>query len=161
MRPGLAADIDAELAFLGGIWPGDLPRGVIHADLFPDNVFFIGDDVSGLIDFYFACNDFYAYDLAVCLNAWCFETDGAFNATKALALSRNYQQVRPLSPAEVAAIPLLCRGAALRFMLTRLYDWLNQVPGALVKPKDPMEYYAKLRFHRSAEGPSTYGISHD
>lgn len=161
VRPGLGAEIARELAFLEENWPAALPRGVIHADLFPDNVFFIGDDVSGLIDFYFACDDFYAYDLAICLNAWCFEPDGAFNATKARALSRNYAAVRPLSAAETAALPLLCRGAALRFLLTRLYDWLNQVPGALVRPKDPLEYLSKLRFHRTAEGPGTYGIGHD
>ncbi|RJF88093.1 homoserine kinase [Oleomonas cavernae] len=159
VRDGLGRTIADELAFLESHWPADLPRGVIHADLFTDNVFCIGDDVSGIIDFYFACNDFYAYDLAICLNAWCFEPDGAFNATKAMALSRGYTAARPLSVAEAAAVPVLARGAALRFLLTRLYDWLNQVPGALVRPKDPIEYLNKLRFHAQASGPETYGIT--
>lgn len=161
VRPGLAETIAGELAFLEARWPKDLPRGVIHADLFTDNVFFIGNDVSGVIDFYFACNDFLAYDLAICLNAWCFEPDGAFNATKAMALTRGYTAKRPLSRAEAEAIPLFCRGSALRFLLTRLYDWLNQVPGALVRPKDPIEYLNKLRFHTGAQGPETYGITID
>ncbi|MDD3445533.1 MAG: homoserine kinase [Zavarzinia sp.] len=160
VRPGLARTIADELAYLETRWPRDLPCGVIHADLFPDNVFFVGDQVSGLIDFYFACNDFYVYDLAICLNAWCFEPDGAFNATKAMAMSRGYLGARDLSAAEREALPLLCRGAALRFLLTRLYDWLNQVPGALVRPKDPVEYLNKLRFHCEAEGPETYGMPH-
>jgi homoserine kinase type II len=159
VRDGLGRTIADELSFLESHWPADLPRGVIHADLFTDNVFCIGDDVSGIIDFYFACNDFYAYDLAICLNAWCFEPDGAFNATKAMALSRGYVAARPLSAAEAAAMPILCRGSALRFLLTRLYDWLNQVPGALVRPKDPIEYLNKLRFHAQASGPETYGIT--
>ncbi|MFA5122730.1 homoserine kinase [Zavarzinia sp.] len=161
VKPGLAETITGEFAHLERHWPKHLPSGVIHADLFPDNVFFMGDDVSGLIDFYFACDDFYAYDLAICLNAWCFEPDGAFNATKAMALSRAYVAERPLSRDEVAALPLLCRGAALRFLLTRLYDWLNQVPGALVRPKDPLEYFTKLRFHAAAPGPETYGLALD
>lgn len=161
VRPGLGDTIARELDVLEAHWPSDLPRGVIHADLFTDNVFFVGDDVSGLIDFYFACVDFYAYDLAICLNAWCFEADGAFNATKAMALSRGYVGRRPLSAAEREALPLLCRGSALRFLLTRLYDWVNQVPGALVRPKDPIEYLNKLRFHQEAAGPETYGLMND
>ncbi|MCF4164713.1 homoserine kinase [Zavarzinia compransoris] len=161
VRPGLGDTIARELDFLEANWPADLPRGVIHADLFTDNVFFVGDEVSGLIDFYFACVDFYAYDLAICLNAWCFEADGAFNATKAMALSRGYVGRRRLSAAERAALPLLCRGSALRFLLTRLYDWLNQVQGALVRPKDPIEYLNKLRFHQEASGPETYGLTND
>jgi homoserine kinase type II len=157
VAPGLAARTRADLAVLEAGWPRDLPGGVIHADLFTDNVFFIGDAVSGLIDFYFACNDAFAYDLAICLNAWCFEGDGSFNRTKGQAMIAAYQGVRPLEPAEVAALPLLCRGAALRFMLTRLVDWLNVPPGALVKPKDPLEYDRRLAFHRRVTDAAEYG----
>ncbi|MCX8231174.1 MAG: homoserine kinase, partial [Alphaproteobacteria bacterium] len=129
VEPGLAANIARELDDIERTWPRDLPSGVIHADLFPDNVFFLQDRLSGFIDFYFACNDYYAYDIAVCLNAWCFETDGSFNITKAKALLTAYRKKRPITPEELAALPILARGAALRFLLTRLYDWLNQVPG--------------------------------
>ncbi|MDX6751067.1 homoserine kinase [Geminicoccaceae bacterium 1502E] len=158
VAPGLEAEIAAELESLADAWPSDLPAGVIHADLFPDNVFFHGDRVTGLIDFYFACNDLYAYDVAICLNAWCFEADGAFNITKARALLQGYQARRPLSPAEIAALPVLARGSALRFLMTRLYDWLHQVEGALVRPKDPQEYLQKMRFHREIAGPAAYGL---
>ncbi|MEX0840513.1 MAG: homoserine kinase [Parvibaculum sp.] len=158
LAPGLAQDLDRELGILARDWPRDLPAGVIHADLFPDNVFFIGDRLSGLIDFYFACNDAFAYDLAICLNAWCFESDGAFNITKARALLQAYAQVRPLSAAELRALPLLARGAALRFLLTRLYDWINHPPGAFVKPKNPKEYLIRLRFHRGVSSPAGYGL---
>jgi len=158
LQQGLAEEVGGELAFLEAAWPRGLPSGVVHADLFPDNVFFRDRDVSGLIDFYFACTDFLAYDLAVCLNAWCFEPDGSFNVTKARALVRNYHAVRPLDAAELAALPLLARGSALRFLLTRLYDWLNQTAGALVRPKDPLEYLRKLRFHRGIAEPAAYGI---
>lgn len=156
--PGLAAEIEAELSHLEAQWPTDLPSGVIHADLFPDNVFFLHEECSGLIDFYFACNDLFAYDLAICLNAWCFEGEKTFNATKARALLGAYRKVRPFSEAELAALPLLCRGAAMRFLLTRLYDWVNTPPGALVRPKDPTEYLNKLRFHREVGGPGAYGL---
>lgn len=155
---GLAADIESELSYLEANWPGALPQGVIHADLFPDNVFFIGDKLSGVIDFYFACNDALAYDLAICLNAWCFEHDASFNITKARALLQAYHEVRPLEPSELAALPLLARGSALRFLLTRLYDWLNQQPGALVSPKNPVEYLRRLRFHRGISSPAGYGL---
>src|SRR6266581_1257573 len=149
LQPGLAAELGEELAFLEASWPRDLPTGIIHADLFPDNVFFRDRALSGLIDFYFACTDFLAYDVAICLNAWCFEADGSLNVTKARLLLDSYKRERPLVPAECAALPLLARGAALRFLLTRLFDWLNQPAGALVRPKDPREYLRKLRFHRS------------
>ena len=158
VEPGLAANIAQELDDIERTWPRDLPHGVIHADLFPDNVFFLEGRLSGFIDFYFACNDYYAYDIAVCLNAWCFETDGSFNITKAKALLTAYRKERPITPEELAALPLLARGAALRFLLTRLYDWLNQVPGALVQPKDPLEYWRKLHFHRGVDGPGAYGL---
>lgn len=159
VEPGLEAEIEKALADLAARWPNDLPAGVIHADLFPDNVFFAGDAVTGLIDFYFACNDLLAYDVAICLNAWCFEADGSFNITKARALLQGYGRVRPLQAAEVEALPILARGAALRFLMTRLYDWLHQVEGALVKPKDPREYVRKLRFHTAVAGPSAYGLA--
>jgi homoserine kinase type II len=158
VMPGLAADIAGELDLLEQSWPSSLPHGVIHADLFPDNVFFLHEELSGLIDFYFACNDFLAYDVAVCLNAWCFEADGSLNVTKARALLSGYQKVRPFTPEELAALPLLARGSALRFLLTRLYDWLNVPPGALVAPKDPLEYLRKLRFHRTVKDVSAYGL---
>ncbi|HVO16562.1 MAG TPA: homoserine kinase [Alphaproteobacteria bacterium] len=155
---GLAHELAAELDALERDWPRALPTGVIHADLFPDNVFFLGKKLSGFIDFYFACNDFYAYDIAICLNAWCFEQDGSFNVTKARLLLSSYRKVRDFAPEELAALPLLARGSALRFLLTRLYDWLHHPAGALVKPKDPHEYLQKLRFHRGVAGPGAYGL---
>ena len=158
LQPRLAAELEEELLFLETAWPRNLPSGVIHADLFPDNVFFRDRELSGLIDFYFACTDFLAYDIAVCLNAWCFEPDLSFNVTKARFLVGNYCKVRPLGAAEIDALPLLARGSALRFLLTRLYDWLNQTAGAMVRPKDPTEFFKKLRFHRGVAGPSAYGI---
>ncbi len=158
VRSGLAAELDAALSEILGDWPRDLPEGHIHADLFPDNVFFLGDQLSGLIDFYFAATDSLAYDVAVGLNAWCFEADYSFNVTKGRALLHGYQSVRPLSDAERAALPVLCRGAAIRFLLTRLYDWLNTPEGAMVTRKDPMEYVRRLRFHRSAQDEHSYGI---
>ena len=158
VEAGLGQIIVDELAFLEAHWPKDLEIGVIHADLFPDNVFFLNDRLSGLIDFYFACTDFLAYDLAICLNAWCFEPDHSFNITKARLMVQAYQSIRPVPAAETAALPLLCRGSALRFLLTRLYDWLNHPPGAFVKPKDPREYLRKLRFHQRAGSAGAYGI---
>ena len=158
VQAGLGEAIGAELARLERDWPRDLPQGVIHADLFPDNVFFLGDRLSGLIDFYFACTDALAYDIAVCLNAWCFEPDNSYNMTKGRALLFGYMRRRPLEAPEIAALPVLCRGAALRFLLTRLVDWLEVPPGALVKPKDPLEYYRKLRFHQTNTYARDYGI---
>ena len=139
-------------------WPAGLPRGVIHADLFPDNVLFMHAEVSGLIDFYFACNDAYAYDLAVMLNAWCFESDGGFNVTKSASLIGGYRRVRELSEAEIAALPVLSAGAALRFLLTRLYDRLNHDPNALVRPKDPRDFSRRLRFHARVKSAAEYGL---
>ena len=135
-----------------------MPQGVIHADLFPDNVFFLGNKLSGLIDFYFACTDALAYDVAICLNAWCFETDHSYNVTKGRALLQGYAGKRPLSGDEQRQLPLLCRGAALRFLLTRLVDWLDVPAGALVRPKDPMEYFRKLRFHQTIGSARDYGF---
>jgi homoserine kinase type II len=158
VQRGLHDLIATELAHLEGHWPHSLPQGVIHADLFPDNVFFLGDKLSGLIDFYFACTDTLAYDVAICLNAWCFEPDHSYNVTKGRALLSAYMKVRPLMGAELAQFPLLNRGAALRFLLTRLVDWLDVPPGALVRPKDPHEYFRKLRFHQAIASARDYGI---
>jgi homoserine kinase type II len=158
IAPGLSATIEQELDHLEASWPADLPQGVIHADLFPDNVFFLGDALSGLIDFYFACNDAFAYDIAATLNAWCFETDHSFNVTKGQALLKGYQSARSLTAAERQALPLLARGAALRFLLTRAYDWLHTASDALVRRKDPLEYLRRLKFHRSIRSASEYGL---
>ena len=158
IKVGLARDLESEIEDLVAHWPASLPRGIIHADLFPDNALFKGNLVSGLIDFYFACTDLFAYDLAICLNSWCFEPDGAFNATKARLMLSAYRKGRPFSCAELDALPLLCRAAALRFLLTRLYDWLNSPERALVSPKDPLEYFHKLSFHRQVRGPGEYGL---
>ena len=155
---GLSRVIAAELDFLGEHWPDNLPRGVIHADLFPDNVLFLRDHLSGVIDFYFACNDLLALDLVITLNAWCFERTLEFNVTKARALVSSYGEHRPLSSAELAALPVLARGAALRFLLTRTIDWLEQPAGAIVRPKDPCEYLNKLRFHQQIGSAGEYGL---
>lgn len=158
IQKGLDADLEEELEYLEVNWPEGLPTGIIHGDLFPDNVFFVGGKLSGLIDFYFACTDFLAFDIAICLNAWCFEFDGSFNVTKARGLLAAYQAVRPLEQAELDSLQTLCRAASIRFLSTRLYDWLNQFDGALVKPKDPMEYIKILRFHQGVSGVSAYGL---
>ena len=158
VAPGLGEESAAELDSLRGTWPAGLPAGVIHADLFTDNVFFIDEKLSGLIDFYFACNDALAYDLAICLSAWCFEPNNEFNVSKGQALISAYERVRPLTRAEVTALPVLARGAALRFMLTRLVDWLNVPAGAKVAPKNPLEYRDKLRFHQRVRTVADYGL---
>jgi homoserine kinase type II len=159
VQHGLYELLSNELDHLERSWPADLPKGIIHADLFPDNALFLGDALSGLIDFYFACNDMLAYDVAICLNAWCFEPDHSFNVTKARALLNAYTRERPLSEAEQNALPLLARGSSMRFLLTRLVDWLNVPPGALVRPKDPLEYVRKLRFHQSVATVRDYGLA--
>jgi homoserine kinase type II len=158
VQPGLGAELSTALTRILARWPQNLPMGHIHADLFPDNVFFLDGALSGLIDFYFAATDLLAYDVAVCLNAWCFETDFAFNHTKGRALLAGYQSVRKLTEAEIAALPVLCQGAAIRFALTRLYDWVNTPAGALVTRKDPMDYIRRLRFHLLAEDGGSYGL---
>jgi homoserine kinase type II len=159
LQHGLRAFLEAELDHLeNGSWPQQLPQGVIHADLFPDNVFFLGDKLSGLIDFTFACNDTLAYDVAICINAWCFESDHSFNVTKARAFLDAYNRERKLSDAEEDALPMLARGAAIRFLLTRLVDFLNVPPGALVRPKDPLEYVRKLRFQQGVKTIRDYGV---
>lgn len=159
LQPGLADKITQDLELVGQAQSsfGALPRGTIHADLFPDNAFFLGDRFTGAIDFYFACTDALVYDLAVCVNAWAFESDGAFNYSKAANLIAGYESVRPLADNEKAAFPMLCLGAALRFFLTRLVDWTDTPDDALVKPKDPLDYADRLRFHRTARSISDYG----
>jgi len=159
VHPGLADHLAQELDHLERDWPNDLPGGIVHADLFPDNVFFRGERLSGIIDFYFACNDFFAYELAICLNAWCFEADNSFNVTKARVMLQAYSTHRPLGEEELNSLPLLARGSAMRFLLTRLYDWLNHPEGAFVKPKDPREYLRKLNFHRAVKSPAAYGLN--
>ncbi len=154
----LSAHILSDLIELETNWPTGLPSGVIHADLFPDNAFFLGDSLTGVIDFYFACNDALVYDIAICLNAWCFEDGrGEYNATKGRALLSGYQSIRPLSDVEKESVPILCRGAAMRFFLTRLVDWADTPRDALVRPKNPLEYAEKLGFHRNAKGFFDYG----
>lgn len=156
---GLGAMLQEEAAYQQEHFPSHLPQGIIHADLFPDNVFFDAKDrLTGIIDFYFACNDMLAYDVAICLNAWCFDKEGEFALACARALLRGYNEVRPLSGAELEALPVLARGAALRFLLTRTHDGLFPVAGALVTPKDPLEYIRKLRFHRSVKHHGEYGL---
>ena len=158
VQEGLGAELSASLEAITANWPKGLPVGHIHADLFPDNVFFLDGKISGLIDFYFAATDIFAYDVAICLNAWCFERDFSFNVTKSRALLRGYTAHRVLSEAERAALPVLAQGAAMRFLLTRLYDWLNTPAGALVTPKDPLDFYRRLRFHNSVQDASAYGL---
>ncbi len=150
LKPGLAATVAADIASFERLWPQGLPGGVIHADFFPDNVFFQAGRFAAAIDFYFACTDALAYDLAICLNAWCFEADGSLNVTAARALVAGYGAERPLSKAERAALPILAWGAAMRFFLTRLQDWGPAPDGALIKPHDPMQYERKLAVHRAA-----------
>lgn len=158
IEDGLTALINQSLDELSAGWPTDLPAGVIHADYFPDNVLFVGNEVGGVIDFYFACNDAFVYDLAIMLNSWCFELDGSYNITKGQAVINAYRAARGLSDAEIAALPVLMRGAALRFLLTRTFDWLNPDPNALVRAKDPREYSKKLRFHNKVKHAREYGL---
>ena len=163
---GRAGEIDenlpqimlAELDYLDKNWPTDLPAGVVHSDLFPDNVFFLGGELSGIIDFYFAANDLLAYDIAICINAWCFLSDGSFDKRKSSALFDGYQSVRRLEKAEREAMPVLCRGACVRFLVTRIYDWLNVPPGAVVIPHDPLTYLDRLIFHQKISDCGEYGL---
>ena len=158
ISPDLGKVIGGELSHLETCWPDGLDKGIIHADLFPDNVFFLGGRLSGLIDFYFACNDAFAYDIAVCLNAWCFEPDFTFNVTKGRALLNSYEEVRPLSRTEREALPVLARGSALRFLLTRAHDWLHTPKDTLVRPHDPIAYLRRLRFHQGVRSIREYGL---
>ncbi len=159
LKPGLAKTISSDLELLAERWPKDLPEGVIHADFFPDNVFFTNGKFAGAIDFYFACVDAFAYDIAVALNAWCFEPDGSFNITSARQLVAGYESHRKLSDLERSALPVLAHGAAMRFFLTRLHDWGATPEGALVRPKDPLEYERKLAVHRASPDLVLFGAS--
>jgi homoserine kinase type II len=162
LQPGLAQAVATDLETLAAAWPTDLPSGVIHADFFPDNVFFVRGRFAAAIDFYFACNDAFAYDVAVCLVSWCFDPNGRFKPEHARALLTGYQAVRRLDPAERASMAVLAMGAAMRFFLTRLIDWTSTPAGALVKPKDPLEYAAKLAFFRDpAAGVRLGALFHD
>ena len=158
ISPSMEQLTQDRLSSILAAWPQDLPRGIIHADLFPNNVLFDGDNLTGVIDFYFACEDILAYDISICLNSWCFEADGSFNLTKSRSLIHGYQTVRKLSDAEITAIPVLAAGSAMRFFLTRLYDWLHTPKDALVSLKDPMEYWSILQFHQSVSGVGAYGF---
>ena len=158
IKPGLSKYIDQQLSFLSDNWPDNIPTGIIHGDLFPDNVFYDKDKLVGIIDYYFACNDMLVYDLAICLNAWCFEAHNEFNVTKAKRLLRSYNKVREISEDELKALPVLASGAALRFLLTRLYDWFNHDDNAIVQPKKPLEYLEKLRFHNGIRSHTEYGL---
>jgi len=154
----LQQEMAYELAFIEKNWPDSLPKGIIHADLFPDNVFFINDRLSGLIDFYFSCNDMLAYDLAICLNAWAFNSDFSYNMDKGKALLAAYHALRPLTDKELAFLPLLARGAALRFFLTRAYDWFHTPENGLVVKKSPLEYVEKSRFFREISHATQLGL---
>jgi len=159
LKPGLSRQILSDLELLAARWPDGLPQGIVHADFFPDNVFFRQGKFAGAIDFYFACVDALAYDIAIALNAWCFEPDGSFNITAARALVAGYESRRPLSDLERAALPTLAHGAAMRFFITRLHDWGATPQGALVRPKDPLEYERKLAVHRAAPDLVLFGTA--
>ena len=158
LAEGMVQTITTRLEQILSDWPSDLPHGIIHADLFPNNALFVDDKLTGLIDFYFACEDILAYDVGICLNSWCFESNGSFNMTKSRALIQGYESVRRLSVAEKQAIPVLAAGSAMRFFLTRLYDWIHTPKDALVSPKDPREYWSILQFHQSVSGVTAYGL---
>tara|TARA_Y100000590_G_C15712081_1_gene1010629 strand:- start:248 stop:1216 length:969 start_codon:yes stop_codon:yes gene_type:complete len=140
-------------------WPKNIPSGIIHADLFPDNIFFKNNKLSGIIDYYFSCYDFYAFEIAICLNALCFEGKNenlSFNVTKAKKFIDGYSNIRKLTEEEKKSLKVLCQGAAIRFLLTRVFDYLNLTEGAIVKIKDPMEYLKRLEFHDNVEDYKDY-----
>ena len=140
-------------------WPSKIPSGIIHADLFPDNIFFKGNKLSGIIDYYFSCNDFYAFEIAICLNALCFEGKNenlSFNVTKAKKFIDGYSEKRKLTEEEKKSLKVLCQGAAIRFLLTRVFDYLNLTEGAIVEIKDPVEYLKRLEFHDSVKNYQDY-----
>lgn len=158
VQEGLAREISDEMDFLEKNWPVGLPTGIIHADLFPDNILFTDHRITGVIDFYFGCTDMLAFDLAVCINAWCFDQKLLFVPERAKRLTEMYDVGRTMTGGEVNALPVLCRGAAMRFLLTRLYDWLNPVEGAVVRPKDPLEYLTCLKFHQNVKDTAAYVV---
>ncbi len=159
IHPNLTLAIEKNLQEIEKNWPKNIPSGIIHADLFPDNIFFKNEKLSGIIDFYFSCNDFYAFEIAVCLNALCFEGKNenlSFNVTKAKKFINGYSSVRDLSENEKQSLKILCQGAAIRFLLTRVFDYLNITEGAVVKIKDPVEYLKRLEFHNSVKNYQDY-----
>ena len=159
IHPNLAKIIEKNLELIKNKWPKDLPSGIIHADLFPDNIFFHNGKLTGIIDYYFSCNDFYAFEIAICLNALCFEGKNenlSFNVTKAKKFIDGYSSIRKLNDIEKNYLKVLCQGAALRFLLTRVFDYLNLTEGAIVKIKDPLEYLKRLEFHESVKNYQDY-----
>ncbi|HYD17168.1 MAG TPA: homoserine kinase [Patescibacteria group bacterium] len=159
VEPGLFEMLEAELRYLKAHWPKFLPKGAVHADLFPDNVFFQDEKISGVIDFYFSCWDTLAYDLMLTFNPWCFDWKGDLDQGRAHAFFTQYQLGRPLAKNELKALPFFGRAAAVRIIATRLYDWLNPVEGALVRAKDPMEHVKILRYHQKVASLADYGIA--
>ena len=159
IHPNLAAVVEKNLDEIEKNWPNKIPSGIIHADLFPDNIFFKNNKLTGIIDFYFSCNDFYAFEIAVCLNALCFEgkkENLSFNVTKAKKFIDGYSKIRSLSEDEKKFMKILCQGAAVRFLLTRVFDYINLTEGAIVKIKDPIEYLKRLEFHNSVKNYKDY-----
>ena len=157
--PDLTKIIERNLEVIEDKWPKNIPRGIIHADLFPDNIFFKGSKLTGIIDFYFSCYDFYALEIAICLNALCFEGKNenlSFNVTKAKKFIDGYSSIRKLTEEEKESLKILCHGAAMRFLLTRVFDYLNLTEDALVKIKDPVEYLKRLEFHNSVKNYQDY-----
>ena len=159
IHPNLAVVVEKYLDEIEKNWPKNIPSGIIHADLFSDNIFFKDDKVSGIIDYYFSCNDYYAFEIAICLNALCFEgkeKNLSFNVTKAKKFIAGYSSIREIIEDEKKNLKILCQGAAIRFLLTRVFDYLNLTEGALVKIKDPMEYLKRLEFHNSVKNYQDY-----
>jgi len=159
IHPNLPTVIEKNLDIIEKKWPKNIPSGIIHADLFPDNIFFKNNKLSGIIDFYFSCNDYYAFEIAICLNALCFEGENqnlSFNVTKAKKFIDGYSSIRKLSDDEKKSLKVLCQGAAIRFLLTRVFDYLNLIEGAIVKIKDPIEYLKRLEFHDNVENYQDY-----
>ncbi len=158
LEKGLFAMLDAELDYLQKNWPKYLPKGAVHADLFPDNVFFKDEKISGVIDFYFACWDTVAYDLMLAFNPWCFDWKGDLDLARSQAFLNSYNKARTLTKTELKSLPFFGRAAAVRIIATRLYDWLNPVEGALVRAKDPLEHVKILRFHQKVTSLGDYGF---
>ena len=159
IHSSLPSTIEKNLDIIEKNWPKNIPSGIIHADLFPDNIFFKENKLSGIIDFYFSCNDFYAFEIAICLNALCFEGKNenlSFNVTKAKKFIDGYSSIRKLNEEEKKSLKVLCQGAAMRFLLTRVFDYLNLIEGAVVKIKDPVEYLKRLEFHNSVKNYQDY-----
>ena len=161
LKPGLSDWIQEELLSFDGSWPTNLPNGIIHGDLFPDNVFFLPNHHSAFIDFYFACNDAYAFDIAISLNAWCFDNNQQFNRDHSQFLFDGYQSVRALSHLELVAMPLLARGAAMRFLITRLYDWFNVRKNTPTQRKNPLEFVPLIKFHQTVVDTTAYGVGEE